>query len=213
MTGQHDRDKAYRLKDSGAHRSFYDDWSKRYNDEFAKGVSYIYPERLARAFLETSVPDDDPIIDIGCGTGLAGTALKGSGRIVDGLDISPGMLRQAQTTEAYRYLFEVDLTDTSTLPSQRYGGLISCGTFTLGHLGPPALKTALGLARPGAHCVIGVNRLHYETESFDSMMNCLLSNGRITTFSIRCEPIYAKVDEPEAPVNWANLVVFRTGDR
>ena len=137
--GKDKRDDAYRLKDSAAHRRHYDEWAGAYDEEFARATGYVYPNRVAERFLELAGPADDPVADIGCGTGLAGVALKGSGLTVDGLDISEGMLAEARKTDAYRQLFAADLTNPATFPGERYGGLISCGTFTLGHLGPDAL--------------------------------------------------------------------------
>ncbi len=208
--GKDKRDGAYRLKDSAAHRSYYDGWAADYDEGFARSVGYVYPERIARRFLELAGPDDDPVADIGCGTGLAGVALKGSGLTVDGLDISKGMLAEASRKDAYRHLFAADLTKPSTLPEERYGGLISCGTFTLGHLGPDALNACLTIARPGALFVIGVNSKHWQDAGFGQLFDRLSVAGAISSPDISTAAIYADSEDPAAPENVASLVAFRT---
>ena len=206
---KHSRDEAYQLKDSDAHRKYYDAWSSSYDTDFAVRSGYIFPEELARLFLACADPEDDPILDIGCGTGLVGLAFAGSDRTVDGMDISTGMLAEAGRTGAYRNLIEVDLTKPSAIPATRYGGLVSCGAFTIGHLGPEAFESALHLGLPGALCAIGVNQLHYEKEQFGASIEALVDKGRISSFRIHVLPIYGIVENPDEPINLANVVVFR----
>ncbi len=206
---KHSRDEAYRLKDSDAHRKYYDAWSSSYDTDFAVRSGYVYPEELAQRFFACADPEDGPILDIGCGTGLVGLAFAGRGKAVDGMDISTGMLAEAGRTGAYRDLIEVDLTDPSTIPPRRYGGLVSCGTFTIGHLGPVAFESTLQLARPGALCAIGINQLHYENEHFGASIESLVDKGQISAFSIHVVPVYRDVEEPDAPINLSNVVMFR----
>ena len=207
---KHSRDEAYQLKDSNAHREYYDSWASSYDTDFAARSGYIFPEELVQRFLACAVTDDDPILDIGCGTGLVGLAFADSGKTVDGMDISTGMLAEAGRTGAYRNLFEVDLTNPSTIPAARYGGLVSCGAFTIGHLGPGALQSVLQLARPGALCAIGINQQHYEDEQFGASVETLVDTGRISAVRIHVVQIYEEVESPDSPINLSNVIVFRT---
>lgn len=54
-----------------------------------------------------------PVVDLGCGTGVAGPALAArfAGRTVLGLDASPAMLAEAGATGAYARLVEADIAD------------------------------------------------------------------------------------------------------
>ena len=155
----HDREGAYSLETPAQHVAYYDRWAATYDADFAQHEGYTYPANLVKHYLALAGPDDGPVADIGCGTGLAGAAFaaQGSALDVDGLDISPGMLEQARAKpgDPYRALHVADLTDPSTLPGRGgYGGLVSSGTFTFGHLGPAELETALLLGRPNALCVL-----------------------------------------------------------
>ena len=205
---RHSRDDAYRLTDSESHRQYYDEWADSYDSEFAEEVGYIYPEAVGRRYLELARPADTPVADLGCGTGLAGLAFAGSEFDIDGFDISAGMLREASAKEVYRKLLPADLSAGEGLPRARYGGLISSGTFTLGHLGPADLENALTIARPGALCVVGINAAHFGNEGFGDRLTDLEKAGQITGFRTEQAPIYRNEDESDH-VNLAKLAIFR----
>ena len=140
----------------------------------------------------------------------------GTGIAIDGFDISTGMLRVAQEKCVYRNLQAADLTNPLGLPAGRFGGLISCGTFTLGHLGPPALMNGLRMARAGALCVIGINSEHFGRAGFDRFFAELADNGSVDELRYEEVPIYAesghanKVKDYTERVKFGKLAVFRT---
>ncbi len=106
--------------------------------------------------------------------------------VVDGIDISPPMLAEAEKKKTkngepvYRKLIAADLTKTLDLPDNQYAGLISAGTFTHGHLGPEPLAELWRIAAPGAHCAIGVRTTHYESAGFGAKLANDVDNGTIT---------------------------------
>ena len=215
-SGFDDRDKAYRLGEPDEHRRHYDSWAETYDSEFADAVGYIYPLKVATRVLSLAEAGDRPVADLGCGTGLAGAPFAGTGIAIDGFDISPGMLRQAREKDVYRKLRTADLTDPQGLPAGEYGGLISCGTFTLGHLGPPALVNGLRMARTGALCVIGINSEHFANGGFARSFAELTSAGVIGKLKFEKVAIYQDKDGADE-VNAGRLAIFRRltapGDR
>ena len=111
--------------------------------------------------------DDAPVLDVGAGTGLVAEALLGHGSWpIDGLDISPEMLAVARDRGLYGDLMEVDLTQPISLRRGRWGGLVSAGTFTHGHLGPEVLVGLLDVVRPGGLFVVSINQEHFEGHGF-----------------------------------------------
>ncbi|MCY3877840.1 MAG: methyltransferase domain-containing protein [Rhodobacteraceae bacterium] len=203
------RDNAYALGSPAEHREYYDDWAPTYDKDFAGAVGYIYPKLVADCFLGHAGDTDQPVADLGCGTGLVGPLIAADGFTVDGLDISGEMLGQAAAKGAYRELITADLTERSSLAAARYGGLISCGTFTLGHLGPQELGNALRLARPQALCVTGINSLHFRQAGFQAFFDRLLQDNHIHSLSFETGPIYSGEDRA-ADINNATLAIFRT---
>ncbi len=67
---------------------------------YAARATYPLEQELAR--FRQLVPAGGLVLDVGCGPGQYARALKARGLRVVGLDLSPGMLRQAQATGTSR---------------------------------------------------------------------------------------------------------------
>ena len=72
--------RAYRLKTPEDSRALYRDWAADYDDAFAAAYGYVFPDLIARIFAERALRDDQPVLDIGAGTGLVGERLAARGR-------------------------------------------------------------------------------------------------------------------------------------
>lgn len=83
--------------DSGAYDETFDEWG------------YVGPETAA-AIMKNYVSTDGRILDAACGSGLTGTAMHNLGYTrIDGIDISPRLLKIAEGTGAYDGLRRVDM--------------------------------------------------------------------------------------------------------
>lgn len=101
-------DKAYQARDARSTRTLYDDWSDTYEAEVAD-QGYATPGRCAAALKKFSDDMTAPVLDFGCGTGLAGLAFKRAGfETIDGLDLSSEMLAQAESKNVYRHLDQIE---------------------------------------------------------------------------------------------------------
>jgi predicted TPR repeat methyltransferase len=80
-------------------------------DRLLRSLDYRVPEQLARLALPAlkAAAPSARAIDVGCGTGLMGVALAGSGAQVLGIDLSAGMLEQAARCGAYAELIHGEL--------------------------------------------------------------------------------------------------------
>src|SRR5690554_4905877 len=117
-------------------REIYGGWAGSYEKTMKDDLGYVGPRIVAQALAERA-PTDSPILDAGCGTGLVGAELKRHGfDTIDGIDISEDMLAVAAEKSLYRTLATADLTGTVDLPDDSYGGVVSAGVFTNGHVGP-----------------------------------------------------------------------------
>ena len=137
------KEEAYKLLSSDAHKTYYDKWAKNYDKEFVREQKYEYPFKIAKVLTSLDGSAYSPIADIGCGTGVLGEVLKELNLDIDGFDISTGMLIEAEKKKVYRNLIECDITDEAQVPSSEYRCIISSGTFTIGHLGPEYLNDRL----------------------------------------------------------------------
>lgn len=206
---------AYALDGPASSRALYARWADTYETGFIVDSGYIYHQQVAAVFAQRSadLADDDVVVDVGCGTGLAGAALRTLAPVaVDGLDISPEMLEQASRKShdrrpVYRRLLPVDLTQRIEIPDHTYAGAVSVGTFTHGHVGPAALDELVRIVRPGGLMAIGINAAHFATAGFGPALDALAAAGRITTAGLVDVPIYegADMDDPD---QFAHIAVF-----
>ncbi|KEJ88382.1 class I SAM-dependent DNA methyltransferase [Sulfitobacter donghicola] len=101
-------DKAYTARDTDSTRQLYDDWSASYEVEIGEN-GYATPKRCAEALAEFAPDKSLPLLDFGCGTGLAGLALRNAGfETIDGVDLSSEMINQAKSKNIYRTLTQIE---------------------------------------------------------------------------------------------------------
>ena len=130
------------------------------------------------------------------------------GETVDAFDITPEMLEIARGKGIYRSLFEGDLLKPLALDDGAYGGVISCGTFTHGHVGPACLPELLRVTRPGALFVCGTIPAVLDGMGFGSALARLQAAGRITPLRFAEIEIYDQKDHPHAD-DRGLVMVFR----
>ncbi len=95
--------KVYSVDSPEANRKLYADWSASYDAEVTEN-GYATPRRVAEALAQFA-DRTAPALDLGCGTGLSGVALRAAGfDTIDGIDITPEMIAQAEAKGAYRSL-------------------------------------------------------------------------------------------------------------
>ena len=202
-------DAAYDLKTPEDSVKLYRDWAETYDDQFAEERGYTYATEVARVFAAHASGDDRPVLDIGAGTGLVGAALHEAGiGPVDALDISQEMLDVAARKGIYKQLFCADLTAPAHFGAQQYGGLVSAGTFTHGHLGPEVLHDVVAMGKAGALFAIGINAEHYQSRGFEEVLSSMAPG--ISAPELLERPIYsaADADDPHGK-DTALIAVFR----
>ena len=159
-------------------KKVYDDWSETYDRDLLDEYGYVAPQ-IAAAALEQILPDKSAsIIDLGCGTGLAGAELRrrGYGR-VDGADISPGMLAKAKSLGVYRQLFEADLTRRTHIPDGSYDAVFSVGAFGNGHLKAKSFPDFIRLVTIGGPLVIYVTARPFLHEDYPRTLSEYVQAG------------------------------------
>lgn len=210
---------AYALETPDDNRALYAQWAATYDTGFIVDSGYQYHDQVANVFAHyglSRLGPDDAVVDIGCGTGLAGHALhRHRAVIVDGIDISAEMLAQAAAKQhdgapSYRALIEADLTQPLPIADATYAGAISVGTFTHGHVGPEALAAVLRIVRPGGVAAIGINSAHYASAGFAPVLDELVAHGRIAELQLVDVPIYAD-DDLTDPDRFAHVAVLVIG--
>ncbi|WP_375279649.1 class I SAM-dependent DNA methyltransferase [Pseudooctadecabacter sp.] len=205
MSNDPDLTDAYALKTADDAKRLYADWAKTYDTEFGDAQGYQIPREVVRAF--SAHGGAGPVLDVGAGTGLVGEGLAGIGAgPVDALDLSPQMLDVARQKGIYRDLIAADVT--LALPVSGYSGVVSAGTFTLGHVGPEGLPPLLDAARLGCLFVLSVNLEHFKSADFEAAFASMA--GRITAPVFEDIRIYSDKADLSHRYDRARLVIFRT---
>lgn len=195
MAADPDLAAAYGLAGSDRARDLYRDWAASYDAGFAVARGYVYPAEIAALYTAEAGPGDWPVLDIGAGTGLVAEHLGGA---VDGLDISAEMLAQAAAKGLYARRLVADLNQPLPVADGAYGGLISAGTFTHGHVGPACLPELIRITRPGALWCLGINAAAFDTLGFGSAFAALVADGAVDPLRFVRLPIYRGVAHDHA---------------
>lgn len=201
---------AYAVRTPDDNRALYRDWAATYERDFTEARGYVYHLEVARLFASAApAPVDGPVLDVGCGTGIVGVALRELGiETIDGIDISPEMLAEAAQKHTYRSLTEADLTRALAIADDTYAGITSVGTFTHGHLGPEPLRELVRVTSPRGLFAIGINAEHYASEGFEALLSELAGTGAITEPVLHDVRIYEAADDEWAD-DLASVAVFR----
>lgn len=189
----YDLDEAYEIDGPDDARRMYGDWAATYDESFGEAWGYIAPREIA-TILQAELDPAGAVLDIGAGTGLVAEHLRGL--TVDALDITPEMLEIARGKGLYRALMQGDLTKPLAIVDGSYDAVVSCGTFTHGHVGPECLPELLRITRPGAVFVCGTIAPVLDRAGFGSALALLVAQGKITPVAFRDIPIYEGAEHP-----------------
>ena len=196
---------AYALETPDDSVRLYAEWADSYDATFADAMDYRMPQIVGMIFAEVGM-GKSPVLDVGAGTGLLAEAMPVRGAEIDALDISPEMLAVAAGKGVYRKTIEGDLTGVLPIADGIYGGVVSAGTFTHGHVGPEALDELLRVARQGAVFVLGINAAHYVGHGFEAKLAAL--EPHVEGFGVRTMPIYGPDAQGDHKDDQAHVVVF-----
>jgi len=146
--------KVERISDFAVRQAF-DAVALRYDQTMAQELDYrahLHLHALAQRVLGERVRPCR-ILDLGCGTGLAGECFKDAakGGQLDGVDISPLMIAEARRRGIYDQLVVADIEAFLAAPGPSYGLILSADAMVyLGDLAPTFAGIAKRLEPGGA---------------------------------------------------------------
>jgi predicted TPR repeat methyltransferase len=141
--------KAAPRSDAGYVRHLFDQFSSDYDERMTGPLAYTAPQIL-RALADLVMPGRKglAILDLGCGTGLAGMMFKDKAARLDGIDLSPAMIEKARARRIYDRL---SVGDIETAPGGRYDLILAADTLVyLGDLAP-VLRAAVASLSPDGY--------------------------------------------------------------
>ena len=148
----------YGLTSAEAAAEFYDKWAATYENELAEG-GYVTPLRCANALAEHASLPWAPVLELGCGTGLSGLALRDAGfECIDGFDISAEMLTKAREKDVYRSLDRIDLSQPlDPIPVDTYQNAAAIGVLNPNFMPPTVIDDVLDKLPIGGCFVLSLN--------------------------------------------------------
>jgi predicted TPR repeat methyltransferase len=133
-------------------QTLFDQYADRFDTALVDGLGYRAPA-LIRAAVEAQ-PRDAPrfarMLDLGCGTGLAGEALADLAASITGVDLSARMLTAARAKSIYAELVHADITMFLDTCATQYDLAVAADVFVyVADLVPVATALARVLAPSG----------------------------------------------------------------
>jgi len=152
----------------------YDSWAENYDRELLDQYGYCAHKIAVDAFSKIHSDRNAPVIDVGCGTGLVGVELAQIGyQVIDGVDVSRGMLDKSHSLGIYRKLFHGRIGSDELPILVGYSGVLCVGSFGLGHMGQEDIERLIEMAMPKAPIVIFMNAEPFGLEGYTSTLNRL----------------------------------------
>lgn len=127
----------------------FDGYADRFDEHLQGKLGYRVPALLAEAIAATRPAHPLDVLDLGCGTGLCGAALRPLARTLLGVDLSPAMVEKAKSRGVYD---DVVLGDMLAPLRGRSGAFdLIVATDVLIYVGDlsPVFDAAAGALRPG----------------------------------------------------------------
>ena len=144
-------------RDRADKQQHYDNWAASYESDLVDDLDYVAWRTAGNLLADRVDARDCPVLDVACGTGLAGEYLRGLGfTAIDGADFSAEMLAIAARRGVYRELWQHDFTRPRR-PRPDYAALICVGLFSFAQPGIAHLHHVVDCVAPGGPCVITIN--------------------------------------------------------
>jgi len=156
----------YKFKTTEDIMKHYDKWGDKYDKDMVEW-NYTGPQETVNIFKKHTLSKDIKIFDAGCGTGRVGIELKKFGYTnIDGADLSKKLL-DLVPKGFYNKLEQIDLNKPLNKKSNIYDAVLCVGTFTFGHVKPPALDELIKIIKNKGLICFTVNEGIYEEYGFD----------------------------------------------
>lgn len=156
----------------------YDQWAEQYDEDLENEFGWIGPQYAVEVFSKYVFPQAR-ILDAGAGTGLIGALLFEKGyRELVAMDLSDGMLAQANKKNVYKALHRMVMGEPLDFPSDSFDAVISVGALTEGHAPASSLVELVRVTKPGGYVIYMLRTDLYEQAGFKDQNDALVHAGK-----------------------------------
>jgi 2-polyprenyl-3-methyl-5-hydroxy-6-metoxy-1,4-benzoquinol methylase len=135
----------------------YDEWAATYDSDLVDDLGYVAHRDAGDVFMERVVDKSAHILDVACGTGLAGEYLFDHGyKNIEGADLSNEMMAVSRNREAYTATWQHDFTKPAKI-EKFYEAILCVGMFSFSIPKISHMHNVVNCVQPGGVCVITVN--------------------------------------------------------
>ena len=169
----------YKLKKTDEVMNYYDEWGidNKYDKDMVDW-NYTGPKETTEVFIKYQKKKDAKIYDAGCGTGLVGVELKKYGfSNFYGADLSQKLI-DLVPINLYQKLDKVDLNKEINEKDNSFDAVMCVGTFTFGHVKPPALDEFIRITKNKGLICFTINEGIHEEYGFDKKIDQLTKNNK-----------------------------------
>ncbi|MEW5728943.1 MAG: tetratricopeptide repeat protein [Pseudomonadota bacterium] len=140
-------------------RQLFDDYADSFDRSLLDKLDYKAPALIGTALDRVAgAPPPLEVLDVGCGTGLAGEVLRARAARLDGIDLSPAMVTKAAQRGIYDDLAVGELTQVLEDRPRRYDLVVAADVLVyVGELAP-VMRAVRGALRPGGRFAFTVER-------------------------------------------------------
>ena len=107
---------------------------------------------------------------------------------------SSDLIARARARGIYRALILADLAQPLPLADGSYGGAVSSGTFTHGHVGPEPLAEIARVLRPGGFLACSIHEEIWETKGFQADFDDLEARGLMMRIELARDVLFTGQD-------------------
>ena len=162
----------------------YDAWADSY-DEDLLSWSYQAPTVVADIVV-TRRPGAASVLDVGCGTGLVGRALRARGftRRVVGIDLSRASLDLAQQPGAYDLLEQADLQQPLAVEDDGFDAVVCVGVMTYLPDVEAIWRELARVTAPGGVVVVTQREDLWHTRDCQAVVDRIEADGLWTSLAV-----------------------------
>lgn len=169
--------RVYELETVDETLALYSKWAKTYAEDITAG-GYMTPKRCAEALACHTSDLTIPVLDVGCGTGISGAALRDAGfSDVSGTDVNAEMLAEATRLGIYRTQWLSDLDDPFPFETGTYGAIAAIGVVGSGAAPLSYLHAFLEKLGPGDLTTFSFNDYTLKQPEFGNAVAELVDSG------------------------------------